>query len=120
MNYKEIEELKSALTNMMKKGSTLRVPAYGASGKVVGIGFKPYWTNPGDSKIEKLEINFMDASGRVIPFNFFNIIGYEVISRDGKDINETDNVSLDIHVYSPLKSRGAEPYDKIRIEIGEV
>jgi len=70
MNYQEIEKLKAVLTKMMKKGCMLMIPAYGAEGRIVSIGFRPYWTNPGDSKIEKLEINFVDNRGRVVPFVF--------------------------------------------------
>ncbi|HHV30001.1 hypothetical protein [Acetivibrio mesophilus] len=120
MNYKEIEELKSTLTNMMKKGCTLMVPAYRATGKIVGIGFKPYWTNPADSKIEKLEINFMDSIGRVIPFDIYNIIGYEIVSLDGKRIEDAKNICLDIHLYTNVKRRSTEKGDTLRIEISEI
>jgi len=43
-------EIKAVLTKMMKKGCMLMIPAYGAEGRIVSIGFRPYWTNPGDSK----------------------------------------------------------------------
>jgi len=46
MNYQEIEKLKAVLTKMMKKGCMLMIPAYGAEGRIVSIGFRPYWTNP--------------------------------------------------------------------------
>lgn len=119
MNYKEIDELKSVLTNLMKKGCTFMVPSYRMSGKIVGIGFKPYWTNPGDSKIEKLEINFVDRTGRVIPFDIYNVIGYKVVSLDGKSIDDAKNISLDIHLYSNVKSRNLEECDTLRLEISE-
>ncbi|MFZ5989518.1 MAG: hypothetical protein ACOYWZ_20670 [Bacillota bacterium] len=117
MNSRDIEKLKETLTNMMKNGCKLHVPAYGASGRVVGIGFKPYWTNPIDSKIEKLEINFMDNNGRIIPFNFYNVIGYDIVSHEGQRLDNANSISLDIHVYSPVKSRDEESYDKVRVEI---
>jgi hypothetical protein len=117
MDYKQIESLKMALINLAKQGSSLKIPLYNIDGRIVGVGFKPYWTSPLDSKIDKLEINYVDRLGRVIPFRFYNIIGYDVISNDGRDYDSMKNVSLDIHVYSPDKSRDEEPYEKVRIDI---
>lgn len=117
MNYSEIEKLKSIITNLMQRGSRLKVPAHNVDGKIIGVGFKPYWTNPTDSKIEKLEINFMDSYGRIIPFNFYNITRYSVISHDDQRLENSQNVSLDIHLFAPHKVRDEEPYEKIRVDI---
>ncbi|HOM03204.1 MAG TPA: hypothetical protein PLH43_10295 [Acetivibrio sp.] len=120
MNYREIEELKSALTNMMKKGCVLMIPAYRAEGRIVSIGFKPYWTNPGDSKIEKIEIDFIDRKGRVIPFNIYNIIGYKIASLDGRSMEDAKSVSLEIHLYPNARSRNPEEYDTLHLEISDI
>ncbi len=117
MNYKDIEFLKSTLTSLVKQGCTLEIPSYGVGGRVVGIGFKPYWTNPVDSKVERLELNFMDNYGRLTPFNFYNVTGYDVVSRDEDKAAGLRNICLDIHVYSPGKSRDEEPSEKVRLNL---
>jgi len=115
-----IEKLKAVLTKMMKKGCMLMIPAYGAEGRIVSIGFRPYWTNPGDSKIEKLEINFVDNRGRVVPLCIYSIIGYEIVSFEGRSLEDAKNISLDIHSYANVKGRKAEKYDTLHLEIGEI
>ena len=117
MNYAEIERLKLTLTNFTRRGCGIRLPAYGVEGRVVGIGFKPYWTNPVDSKIDKLELNIMDNYGRVVPFNFNYVTGYDVLSQDGRQFEDSKSVSLDILVYSPDKARQEDSSQKVRLEI---
>lgn len=117
MNHKDIESLKFTLTNLVRQGCKLTCEAYGVDGRVVGVGFRPFWTNPVDSKIEKLEFNFIDNYGRIMPFYLYNVIGYDVVSRDGPRLDNPKNISLDMHVFSPNKQRDANPHDKIRINI---
>jgi len=79
MNYQEIEKLKAVLTKMMK-----RLYAYD-SGLWSRRKNCKYWIQAlldksGDSKIEKLEINFVDNRGRVVPLCIYSIIGYEIVS----------------------------------------
>ncbi|GAE89649.1 hypothetical protein [Acetivibrio straminisolvens] len=120
MNYKEIEELKSALTDMMKKGCILTIPAFRTGGRIVSVGFKPYWTNPVDSKIEKIEINLIDSRGRIIPLNIYNIIGYKLAFLDDRNVEDSKNISLDIHSYTNARSRNSEEYDTLHLEISEI
>lgn len=117
MSPKEIETLKLALSNMARQGCGIRNETYGVNGKIVGIGFKPYWTSPVDSKIEKLELNILDNYGRIMPFNFYHVIKYDVVSFDGKRLEDSKNISLDIYVYSPDKNRDEESHEKIRLDI---
>ncbi len=116
-NRNEIGNLKSAITNLAMGGCKLRIDSMGLEGKILGVGFKPFWTNPLDSKIEKIEFNFMDNRGKVVPFYLYNIVGYDVVSFDGQRLDNSKNVALDIHVFSAAKSGGEEPYDKVRLEI---
>ena len=117
MNHKEIESLKATLARLVGHGCKMKNDVYGVNGRVVGVGFRPFWTNPADSKIEKLEFNFVDANGRVRPFYLYNVIGYDIVSYDADRLDNSRNISFDIHVYSPNKGRDEEPYDKIRIDI---
>jgi len=105
MNYQEIEKLKAVLTKMMKKGCMLMIPAYGAEGRIVSIGFRPYWTNPGDSKIEKLEINFVDNRGRVVPLCIYSIIGYEIVSFEGRSLEDA-KISVLTSILMPMLRGG--------------
>lgn len=117
MNYTEIERLKLTLTSLVRQGCRVKVPAYGVEGRVIGVGFKPYWTNNIDSKIDKLEFNIMDNYGRVFPFNFNYVTGYDVITKDANRFEDSKNVSMDIVVYSPNKSRDENFSEKVRLEI---
>lgn len=117
MNYWDIESLKSIMVNIIKQGSLLDIPSFGVGGRVVGVGFKPYWTNLDDSKIEKMELNLIDSIGRVFPFSFYNIVGFDIVSPDSQRMDETGNAYIEIFVFSPNKSREAEPYDKIRVNV---
>ncbi|MCX8131505.1 MAG: hypothetical protein N3I35_15610 [Clostridia bacterium] len=117
MNYTEIEKLKYTLANLVRQGCMIRIPNSGAEGKVVGVGFKPYWTNPIDSKIDKLEFNIMDAYGRIMPIKFNYVTGYDILSQGGGNSEKTNCISLDISVYSPNKTRNTDFNEKIRIDI---
>jgi hypothetical protein len=78
MNYKEIESFKSILLQMVKQGCSIKNDDFSVDGRVAGVGFKPYWTYPTDSKINKLEFNILDNRGRIAPFYLYNIIGCDV------------------------------------------
>lgn len=117
MNFKQIEILKLALLHLSRQGSLVSIPAYGISGKIAGVGFRPYWTGPADTKIEKLELNIIDKSGKVKLFNFDNVIGYDVVSNDGRGYDTMKNATLDIHIFSTDKQTDHKPMEKVRIEI---
>ncbi|MCX7708314.1 MAG: hypothetical protein N2484_00525 [Clostridia bacterium] len=117
MDYKKIESFKLAILSLAKRGCRIRISSYGIEGRIVGVGFKPYWTVPGDSVIEKLEITYIDQKGRLVPFSFNKIVGYEVISNDGRGYDSMKNACMDIHIFSGKKNRKEEPLEKVRIEI---
>jgi hypothetical protein len=117
VDYKAIDELKSEITNLVKDGKFIGISQFRISGKVIGAGFKPYWTSRYDSKIDKLELNILNKSGAIIPFVFNNIVGYEKSLEDLVSENDSSKKYLEIHVFSPNKAREKEPYDKIRLEI---
>lgn len=116
MEPKEIEKLKSKLMQLTKSGCKIKNDTYGIDGRIIGIGFKPLWANASDSKIDKVEFEFVDSAGRIRPFFLYNIVGFEVVSSDGERDEDSKNVNFDIHIFSPSKARTEEPYDKIRIE----
>lgn len=117
MNYNQIEKLKSTMINISKNGSRLRIPSCGISGRIVGVGFKPFWTSPADSKIEKLEINFVDDFGNLVPFRFFNIVDYDVVDREDRGKDKIKSISLDIHVCSFNQTINRETVEKVRLEL---
>lgn len=119
MNPRDIEGFKSALMGLLSRGCKVNIPSHGISGRIVGIGFKPYWTGPADSKIEKLELNIFEDSGRLVPFSIFNIIDYKIISRDPEklDIRQIGNLVLEIIFYTPNGSSEEGRGDKVRIEL---
>ncbi|MCX7747565.1 MAG: hypothetical protein N2645_11875 [Clostridia bacterium] len=117
MDYKKIESLKLTLLNLSRQGCRINIPARGVTGKVISVGFKPYWTSQLDSKIEKLEINIMDDYGRIIPYLFYNVIGFDVISEGERGNDSSKNASLDIHVYSAKRNRDDQLMEKVRIDM---
>jgi len=119
MNYIDIEKLKYTLANLVRQGCRIKIPDYSIDGKVVGVGFKPYWTNPYDSKIDKLEFNILDRYGNIFPFYFNFITGYDVLSYDGREFAESKNINIDIFMYYPNKARAGneDSSEKVRIEI---
>ncbi|HHW67787.1 MAG TPA: hypothetical protein GXX16_08790 [Epulopiscium sp.] len=122
MNLQEIEKLKSILTQFVMQGCHMQcIPnqnaALRASGRVVGVGFRPLWSSPIDSKIEKIELNYIDQRGTLHPYSLYNVIGYDIVSYDGQNLENSDHIIFDMHVYSPIKAASKEPYDKVRLDI---
>lgn len=122
MNPYEIEKLKSILTQFIMKGCNIQYispknKSERISGRIVGLGFKPLWPSSTDSKIDKIEFNCLDQKGNLHPFSLYNIIGYEIISYDGDQIEESSRISFDMHIYSSNKAKDKDPFDKIRISI---
>ena len=120
MNSKEIDVLKLAITNMMQLGCTVNIPEYDVKGRIIGVRFKPYWTKPVDTKIERLEFNIVDESGRIKPFTLYDIIGYDILSYDVKSSGELESVNMDIHLLSTENVSQKEPFDKVRVELKQI
>ena len=97
MDYKDIEKFKSAIMHLVSKGCNVSFPEQGIQGRVVGVGYKPYWTSPGDTIIKKLELNITDACGRIIQYKLDNVIGYKVVSHDDNGFRNSDNISFEIN-----------------------
>jgi len=57
----------------------------------------------GDSKIEKLEINFVDNRGRVVPFVFTVLLVTRLFLLREEVWKMRKNISLDIHSYANVK-----------------
>jgi hypothetical protein len=117
VDYNDIENLKQALSNLARQGCRLRIPSHGIDGKVIGVGFKPFWTGSVDTKIEKLEFDYIDSTRRAVTFSLYNITDYSVISHDGKGYDSLKNAGIDFKTFSPGKNRGEESYEKVHIDI---
>jgi len=115
MNYREIERLKYTLMNLARKGCELKIPDYGVKGKILGVGFNPYWTNPADSKINKLEFDIIDKSGQIVPVKFNYIMEYNILHHDAERFEDSKGISMDIVIYSP-ELRDKDSSRKIRLE----
>ncbi|WP_058486341.1 hypothetical protein [Defluviitalea phaphyphila] len=125
MNLQEIENLKSILTQFVIKGYNIKcftphnTTSSKISGKIIGIGFKPLWASPIDYKIDQIELNYIDQKGNLKPYYLYNVIGYEIISYDGKELESSNNISFNIHLYSPTRSANNKSFEKIRIDISK-
>lgn len=115
MDYMDINRLKNLFSDMLKNQHTLKSMELGIEGKLIAVGYKPYWTNRQDSKIETLELNFL-SGGIMVPIVLRNVVNYELYPKKNKK-NRVN--AIELILLSPfLLSRNArEVYDKIKIEI---
>jgi hypothetical protein len=111
--------LKSIFSNMLKNQNTLRSIDLGIDGKLIAIGYKPYWTSQHDSKIEKLELNFLSSRGIMVPLILKNIVDFELYPKDGRRNKKYRVNTIELMILSPyMNPRNAkEIYDKVKFEI---
>ncbi len=114
---RKIEAFKFTLAEMARQGCRIHIADQNITGRVVGIGFNPLWTGPADSKIARLDFNYLDDRGRLHTYRFHDIIGYDIISNEDTKKTDSGTTHFDLYVFSPSKANTAEPYDKIRLEI---
>ncbi|MHB8065542.1 MAG: hypothetical protein ACYDG2_23490 [Ruminiclostridium sp.] len=119
MNYKEIDILKSIFSNMLKNQNTLRSIDFGIDGKLIAIGYNPYWTSRYDSKIEKLELNFLSSRGVMVPLVLKNIVDFEIYPKEGRRNKKYRINNIELIILSPyMNPRNLKDiYDKVKIEI---
>ena len=48
MDFREIENLKTFLMERLREGYRMSIDSLGVDGRIISIGFRPYWTNLGD------------------------------------------------------------------------
>jgi hypothetical protein len=117
MNPQQIEKLKSILVHKASRGCKMRILSHVINGRLIGVGFKPYWSGPHDSKIDKLEFNYADNWGKVHTYHICDVVGYDIHYDEEEDFDPFRCKSLDIYAFSPMKSRQKEPYEKIHMEL---
>jgi len=115
----DIDRLKNLFSDMLRNQSTLRSMDLGIEGKLIAIGYKPYWTNRQDSKIETLELNFIDKRGVMVPIILKNVVDYELYPKEGKKSKKYRANMIEIILLSPymLSRNSKDVYDKIKLEI---
>ena len=119
MDYMEIDKLKDLFSDMLRKQNILRSMDLGIEGRLIAVGYKPYWTNRQDSKIETLELNFQNSNGAMIPIILRNVVNYELLPKEGRKNKKYRVNMIEIMLLSPymLSKNSKDVYDKIRIEI---
>jgi len=119
LDYMDIDRLKNLFSDMLRNQSTLRSMDLGIEGKLIAIGYKPYWTNRQDSKIETLELNFIDKRGVMVPIILKNVVDYELYPKEGKKSKKYRANMIEIILLSPymLSRNSKDVYDKIKLEI---
>ncbi len=119
LNYVEIDRLKRIFSEMLKNQNTLRSMDLGIDGKLIAVGYKPFWTSRSDSKIETLELNFLNSRGLMSPIILRNIVNYELYPKEGKRNKKYRANMIEFMVLSPfmMMRNNKEIYDRVRIEI---
>jgi hypothetical protein len=104
---------------MQKNQYTLRSIDLGIDGKLIAIGYNPLWTGQQDSKIEKLELNFLSSRGIMVPLILKNIVGFELYPTESRRNRSYRINTIELMILSPyvnLKNM-RDIYDKIKFEI---
>ena len=119
MNYKEIDILKGVFSNMLKNQYTLRSIELGINGKLIAIGYNTYWTSRLDSKIEKIELSFLNSRGIMVPLVLKNVVDFEIYPKEGRRnkkyrINSIELMILSTYV-NPKNQK--DIYDRVKFEI---
>ena len=98
---------------------TVRSIDLGIDGKLMAVGYKPYWTSRQDSKIEKLELNFLSSRGIMVPLILNNIVDYELLPKEGRRNKKYRINIIELMILSPfINPRNVKDiYDKVKIEI---
>ncbi|HHW49700.1 MAG TPA: hypothetical protein GXX14_13940 [Clostridiaceae bacterium] len=116
MDFKDIERFKSAVMSLVSKGCNVNIPEYGIHGRVVGVGYKPYWTGPGDTIIQKFELNIINERGQIIPVKLNNVVGYKLVSSNAERLEDSGKTSFELHLFSHGKPGDAGSIDKVRVD----
>ncbi|MDF2986351.1 MAG: hypothetical protein K0R50_1861 [Eubacterium sp.] len=104
---------------MLRNQYALRSMDLGIDGKLIAIGYKPYWTNRQDSKIETLELNFLSNKGIMVPIILRNVVNYELYPKEGRRNKKYRVNTIELMMLSPymLSRNSKDVYDKIKLEI---
>ncbi len=119
MDYMDIDRLKNLFSDMLRNQHTLRSMDLGVDGKLMAVGYKPYWTSRQDSKIETLELNFLSSKGVMVPIILRNVVNYELYPKEGRKNKNYRANMIELMLLSPymLARNSKDVYDKIKLEI---
>jgi hypothetical protein len=119
LDYMDIDRLKNIFSDMLRNQYTLRSMELGIDGKLMAVGYKPYWTSRQDSKIETLELNFLSSKGVMVPIILRNVVSYELYPKEGRKNKKYRVNMIELLILSPymLARNSKDVYDKIKLEI---
>ncbi len=104
---------------MLKNQNTIRSIDLGIDGKLIAIGYNPYWTSQYDSKIEKLELNFLSSRGIMVPLILRNIVDFELYPKEGRRNKKYRINTIELMILSPYMNpkNVKDIYDRVKFEI---
>lgn len=104
---------------MLKNQNTIRSIDLGIDGRLIAIGYNPYWTSQFDSKIEKLELNFLSSRGIMVPLILRNIVDFELYPKEGRRNKKYRINTIELMMLSPYMNpkNVKDIYDKVKFEI---
>lgn len=109
--------LKSVLADILKNQNTLRSTDLGLDGKLMAVGYSPFWTSRYDSKIEKIELNFMSSRGIMVPLILKNIVDFELYPKEGRRNKKYRINTIELIMLSPYNNPMRDIYDKVKFEV---
>lgn len=104
---------------MLKNQYTLRSNDLGIDGKLIAIGYNPYWTGQLDSKIEKIELSFFSTRGIMVPIVLKNIVDFEIYPKEGRKNKKYRINNIELLLLSPYVNpkNQKDIYDRVNFEI---
>ncbi len=104
---------------MLKNQYTLRSIELGINGKLIAIGYNPYWTSHLDSKIEKLELSILNSRGIMVPLVLKNVVDFEIYPKEGRRNKKYRINTIELMILSPYTypKNQKDIYDRVKFEI---
>lgn len=104
---------------MLKNQYTLRSIELGINGKLIAVGYNPYWTSRLDSKIEKIELSFLNSRGIMVPLVLKNVVDFEIYPKEGRRSKKYRINSIELMTLSPYVNpkNQKDIYDRVKFEV---
>lgn len=123
MNYNEINRLKNVFSHLSMGQNIVRNLDYGIDGRIVAIGYHPYWTGQNDTKIEKLELSFLSDSGVLVPLLLKNIVDFNILPKENRRSRKYRMTAIELTIFNEdmrqlINTKNEKDiYEKIKLDI---
>jgi hypothetical protein len=98
---------------------TFRCLEFGIEGKLIAIGYNPFWTSRKDTKIDKLELSFLGNNGRMVPLVLNNVVNFELYPKEGRRNKKYRINYIELFTLIPpaYNSTQKDLYERVKLEV---